>query len=189
MRKQIVREKRRNNARGRVHAGMRANHALCAYVCYYEILATFRNKARINNGWSLLCAAFHSPHLHKLDRKRVRESPESKMRCLFFFFFLFSLFSIKSRREEKTKQRSQDRMMNARIRVTIVLRQFANFSQVGLSIQQNYRFTGTKQKKERWLNLANFINLAISWRWSSHNLEKRDRAVYFSRPSVPDIWI
>lgn len=117
-------------------------------------------------------------------------NPLNRKCVVSFSSFSFShFFSIKSRREEKTKQRSQDRMMNARIRVTIVLRQFANFSQVGLSIQQNYRFTGTKQKKERWLNLANFINLAISWRWSSHNLEKRDRAVYFSRPSVPDIWI
>lgn len=105
----------------------RANHALCAYVCYYEILAMCSViRHRINNGWSLLCAAFHSPHL--LYRKRVRESPESKMRYLFFFFFfpslffshLFSINRAKTNRGEKKRRNNVRRIINARIRVTIV---------------------------------------------------------------------
>ena len=102
------RERRRNKARERVQVEtqgcfMGANHALCAYVCRCEILATFRNKARINNGRSLLCAAFHSPHLHQLYRKRECAWIENSLSLflLFFFFFTFSRLIVE-KREKKT---------------------------------------------------------------------------------------
>lgn len=91
---------------------MGANHALCAYVCRCEILATFRNKARINNGRSLLCAAFHSPHLHQLYRKRECAWIENSLSLSLLFFFHF--FSIDRGEKRKENEESNNKCTDTR---------------------------------------------------------------------------